>query len=173
MAGVVGRSTRSLDRMRFRLWLAIAVIAVWADQAIYLWPLPSEAASQSVLAGDPKAIDANIWWESQLWLGWFTRILVIPLGIASGLSLLRNYRRWPAVLFVTSVGCFLLFRGWQWLFMYAPLFSSLDNAIYRGTWLLHRPQFIFNSIVFPGVLLLAAIYASIELVHRRWARHAI
>jgi hypothetical protein len=166
---VAGRSTRSLDRMQMRWWLAVAVIAVWSDQAVYLWPLPSDVAAQSAIANDPKAAEALAWWESQLWLAWAIRIVAIPVGVASGILLLKNHRHWPVALFIASLGFFLLFRAWQWLYVFVPLLKSAEGA----SWLLERPQTIVNSVVFPAVLLIAAIYSGLEMVRRRREAHAI
>ena len=163
----------SLDRMQKRWWLAVAVIAVWLDQAVYLWPLPSDVATQSAVANDPKAADALAWWESQLWLAWAMRIVAIPVGVASGILLLKNHRNWPIVLLVTSLGFFLLFRAWQWLYLFVPLFKLGEGAVGRGTWLIERPQVIVNSIVFPAVLLAAVIYSGFEVAHRMRKSHAI
>jgi hypothetical protein len=159
--------------MQKRWWLALAVIAVWLDQAVYLWPLPSDVAAQSAIANDPKAAEALAWWESQLWLSWAMRIVAIPVGVASGILLLKNHRHWPVVLLVTSLGLFLLFRAWQWLYLFMPLVKSVEGAVERGSFLLERPQIIVNSLVFPAVLLVAGIYSGLEMARRRREAHAI
>jgi hypothetical protein len=159
--------------MQIRWWLAVAVIAVWLDQAVYLWPLPSEVAAQSDIANDPKAAEALAWWESQLWQSWAMRIVAIPAGVASAMLLLRGHRSWPVVLLVTSLGFFLLFRAWQWLHLFLPLFRNVEGAVGRGSWLLERPQIILNSLVFPAVLLVAAVHSGLEIARRRREAHAI
>jgi len=145
----------------------VAVIAVWLDQAIFLWPLPSEVAVQSAVASDPNAAAAWAWWESQLWRAWFMRIVAIPLGVFSGVLLLKNHVKWPIVLLATSVASFVLFRTWQWLPLLALMLTSKDRAFGRG-WVLEHPQLIMNGLVFPVVLVVAAACGGVAIArHRR------
>jgi len=149
----------------------VAVIAVWLDQAFYLWPLPPEVAARSSSAGDPNAVQALSWWESQLWLSWITRVIAIPIGLLSGALVLRNHHSWPIVLLAVSIVSFFAFRAWQWLFMFVPLFTSTGGALGGSSWVLERPQFVVNSLVFPAMLVVAATCSAIVMKQRRAAVH--
>jgi hypothetical protein len=171
MVIVAGRSTRPLDRMQWRSWLALSVIAVWGGQLLYLWPLPSAVISNMAEGADAHAAQAIAEYGSTLWIGWLIRIVAIPLGIGSGVLLSRNHPRWPIALSATSIVSLAIFRPWQWSVLYAPLFGA--GAGERASWLLGQPRFLFNTLVFSIVLVLASIVALVHVFRRRADRHAI
>jgi hypothetical protein len=158
--------------MQSRQWLAVAVIAAWALQLFNLWPLP-EIESQVPASADAATRQAVAQYQSWLWIVWWVRAFAIPFGLLSGYLLLKNHRKWPVVLLITAVGSFLFFRPRGWLWLFAPLFESTERAIGRGSFLLGHPRLIFNTVVFPTVLVVAAVYAAIEVCRRRGNAHAI
>src|SRR5262245_12868134 len=142
--------------MKTREWLAWSVVAVWVVQLLNLWPLPSEVAAQMATGARAEALAAVAQYESNLWFGWAIRAGAIPLGVASGILLLKGHRSWAAVLLVVSAACLALFQPWQWWqSLYAPLLG--DSGAQRVSWLLGQPRLIFNTVVFPGVLLISAV----------------
>ena len=159
--------------MNGRKWLAVAVIAVWVGQTVNLWPLPSDVFAQMAASADAAEAQAMAPYESTLWLSWTIRLLATPPGVASGILLLTNHRKWASILLVTTLAFLLFLRPWHWLFLYTPLLASVDRAVGRGSWLLGQPLLIFNTVVFPGILLIAAGYAAFELLRRRRDTHAI
>src|SRR5258706_1255915 len=137
--------------MQRRRWLALAVISAWALQSFNLWPLP-EIGSNVPASADDATRQAVASYQSWLWILWWVRVFVIPIGILSGVLLLNNHRRWPIVLLVTAACSFLFFFPRGWLSLFAPLFESVERAIGRGAFLLEHPLLIFNIVVFPSIL---------------------
>jgi hypothetical protein len=169
-----------LDRMNFRQWMAIAWIAIWAGQFLNLWPLPMETSRQLLEtarelgpAAPPDAAKGIASYERILWFSWFLHITFTPLAIAAGVVMWRGHPKWPALILVVSVATFFIFRVWQlWAPIYGPLFASVERALYRAEWLLTEPRLVYNTVVFPALLVASAIYAAATL-HRRRMRHAI
>ncbi len=163
-------STRSLDRMRIRAWLAIALIIGWALQTLNLWPLPSDVAAKMLATTTPDNASVVAAYETNLWIGWVVRAFLIPLGIVSGVLALRNHAKWPIAAIVVAIATLILFRAWQWWApIYAPLFGSF--ALDRAAWLARQPFLLFNTLIFPIILVASAIYGIREM--RAKSSHAI
>ena len=160
--------------MNARKWFAVALIVGWIGQTHYLWPLPPDTV-EAVAAGLPQEsrhLAADL--EPSLWLSWALRALVIPLGIAGAALTISDHRKWPVAVFVVSLAYLVLTRAWVWLpIFYAPFFTTAERAAYRGAWLLQQPFLLFDTLLFPGLLVISIVYAAFTAVKRRRMRHAI
>ena len=176
-----GRSTQSLDGMNARHWFTVLWIASWAAQLFNLWPLPSHAAQDlletarelgsSAPADAARGIAA---YERTLWLSWGLTALTIPLGIAAGVVTWQNHPKWPTIVLVMSIATFFIFRVWQlWAPIYGPIFVSVERALPRLEFLLTQPRLIYNTLIFPGVLVAGAVFSAFAIRKRRTTGHAI
>jgi hypothetical protein len=157
-----------------RGWLAVTLLAGWVGQFLELWPLPSDMSTQLAATLPPEARGSVADLEPGMWLWWTVRAVITPVGMLSALLMMKNHRAWVPVVLAVSVGYVVLFRVWIWFpIFYSPLFASFDRAVYRGAWLLEHPRLVFDTLLFPAILMAAVAYAMRDLIHRRRARHAI
>ena len=166
--------------MSGRQWLAVVWIAIWAGQLINLWPLPTETARELLEtarelgpAAPPDAAKGVANYERFLWISWSLRITFTLLAIAAGVLMWRGHAKWPTIILIASVATFLIFRVWQlWAPIYGPLFRSAESALPRASFLLGQPLLLYNTLVFPALLIVAGIFAATALKRGRRG-HAI
>ena len=138
--------------------LGIAIVVAWLGQLAFLWPLPPQIVEQMIdRTPEVKAVIGD--YEQTLWLGWFARLGLVLLGVASGIAAFRDSAKWPAVYLTCAAAYVLVFQPWQWV----PLLLS-------GLW--KRPEFFFNTIFFPIFVIGVAVYAAIHIGMTR-RRHAV
>lgn len=166
---MAGRSTRSLDRMYQRKWLAIALLAGWSVQLLLLWPLPGGPIEISASLDISKKLspDQLLAMEQDFLFSWIFRSVLDTLGIVSGMLLLRGSRLWVVFLLLSAAG-YLAFYA-PWATFHAEMFESFDRAMSRALWIWKYPAFVFATLLFPLFILGVAIIAVIDVL--KWGRH--
>jgi hypothetical protein len=109
--------------------------------------------------------------EFDAWLSMFVWLALLPLGVWSGVMIIRQQQRWPLVL-LTSIAIYVFcFRPWRWLALHIDLLrGALRVENVPVMW--QKPGFMFDTFVFPTFALVAAA-CSIYAVVRARQRHAI
>ena len=85
------------------------LLLVWLPVAIFLFPLPPQAADQlwSEMIGSRAAAPAEI--VSELWVVWTERLVLLVLGISVGILAWNRQRHWRLFALAMSVLCLGLF----------------------------------------------------------------
>lgn len=159
-----------------RVWAALLLI-VWLSQVIYLFPVPTaaiELAAQSARElseknqtavqfmdqkndGQVNEEDTAQSIKTELWRGWFTKVGILLVGLASVAMAFYSIRFWRLAIVVSAVfylavwlidagiASMSLMRSYEIKWMYAKMANTVPTFVHRDLLL---PFFFLGVIAF-------------------------